>query len=94
MGMVRVHLVAIMAASVLLILMNAASVVADDFSDLKNLTSSMEDTRINANDLAFFLASHNFDAVPENGYVEVKLDGRTLKLIPNGKGPGLCDIII
>jgi hypothetical protein len=35
-----------------------------------------------SNDLAFFLASHNFDATPKDGYVEVKLDGLVHKRSP------------
>jgi hypothetical protein len=93
MGCVRRYNLLIMSACLLLIYLNAVSAAADDLSDLKRITSSMEDPRIDADDLAFFLASHNFDAVPRGGYVEVRLDGRTLKLAPNKDGPGLCDII-
>lgn len=78
----------------LLVLLNAVSAAAEDLSDLKRVTSGMEDQRIDDNDLAFFLASHSFDAVPRGGYVEVSLNGRTLKLVPNGDRAGLCDIIV
>lgn len=82
-----------MSACLLLIYLNAVSAAAEDLPDLKRITSGIEDSRIDANDLAFFLASHNFDAVPRGEYVEVRLDGRALKLVPNGNRPGLCDVI-
>jgi hypothetical protein len=43
-------------------------------------------------ELAFFLATYNYRAVPKDGCVEVDLNGRICKLIPNGNEPGLCDI--
>jgi hypothetical protein len=47
-----------------------------------------------SNDLAFFLASHDFDATPNVGYVEVKLYRAVYKAVPNGNGPGLADLTI
>jgi hypothetical protein len=47
-----------------------------------------------SNDLAFLLASHDFDATPKDGYVEVKLDGLVFKAVPNGNEPGLADLTI
>lgn len=35
------------------------------------------------NDLAFFLATHNFDATPKDGYVQVKIDGTIRKIVLN-----------
>jgi hypothetical protein len=72
--------------------MNAASAMSEDISDLKKLISNNEDTRMNSQDLAFFLATHNYRAVPKDGRVEVELNDRTCKLVPNGIEPGLCDI--
>ena len=43
--------------------------------------------------LAFFLATHGYDAVPKGKHVEVTLSGAVYRLIPNGEKPGLCDII-
>jgi hypothetical protein len=86
------YLLAIMAACILMACMNAASAMSEDISDLKKLISSNEDTRMNSQDLAFFLATHNYRAVPRDGCVEVDLDGKIYKLIPNGNEPGLCDI--
>ncbi len=47
---------------------------------------------ISAEDLAFYLVTHEFDAKPKEGYVEVGLEGRICKLTPNGSAPGLCSI--
>ena len=86
------YLLAITAACILMAFMNTASVIGEDISDLKNLISGNEDTRMNSQDLAFFLATHNYNAVPRDGYVELNLNGIICKLIPNGEKPGLCDI--
>jgi hypothetical protein len=86
------YLLVIMAACILMACMNAAFAMSEDISDLKKLISSNEDTRMNSQDLAFFLATHNYRAVPRDGCVEVDLDGKICKLIPNGNEPGLCDI--
>ena len=59
---------------------------------MKELISYNEDVWISAQDLAFFLATHNYDAVPKDGYVEVHIDKTVLKLVPNGDKPGLCEI--
>ena len=81
-----------MAACILMAFMNTASAIGEDISDLKKLISGNEDTRMNSRDLAFFLATHNYDAMPMDGYVELNLNGTICKLIPNGEKPGLCDI--
>ena len=86
------YLLAIMAACILMAFMNTASAIGEDISDLKILISSNEDTCMNSLDLAFFLATHNYNAVPRDGYVELNLNGIIYKLIPNSEKPGLCDI--
>ena len=63
-------------------------------SDLKSTISSFDDPRMDANDLAFYLVTHDFDAKPKGGYVEVGLEGRICKLTPNGSAPGLCSITV
>ena len=88
------YLLAITAACILMTVMNTASAVGEDISDLKKLISGNEDTRMNSRDLAFFLVTHNYNAVPRDGYVELNLNGTIYKLIPNSKKPGLCDIIV
>lgn len=68
----------------------ASDTSSPDVSDLMSLISGNNDSYITAVDLAFFLATHNYDAVPEDGYVVVRLDRRSCKLVPNGKEPGLA----
>ena len=86
------YLMAIMAASILMAFINMALAMGEDISDLKKLISVNEDVRMNSQDLAFFLATHNYSAMPRDGYVELNLNGIICKLIPNGEKPGLCDI--
>jgi hypothetical protein len=86
------YLLAIMAACILMACINTTSARSEDISDLKKLISTNEDTRMNSPDLAFFIATHNYRAVPKDGCVDVDLNGRICKLIPNGNEPGLCDI--
>jgi len=85
------YLMAIMSACILMAFMNTASAMGEDISDLKKLISVNEDTRMNSLDLAFFLATHNYSVVPKDGYVNVDLDGKIFRLVPNGDKPGLCD---
>jgi hypothetical protein len=70
-----------------------ASGVAES-TELSKLITQNEDTRITPNDLAFFLATHNYDAAPKDGYVQVKIDGTIYKVVPNGEKPGLADLSI
>ena len=86
------YLMAIMAACILMAFMNTAFAMGEDISDLKKLISVNEDVRMNSQDLAFFLATHNYGAVPKDDCVEVMLNDRICKLIPNGNEPGLCEI--
>jgi hypothetical protein len=65
-----------------------------DYQDLVNLTLNNEDTRMNAVDLAFLLATHDFDATPKGGYAVVRINSTVYKLTPNGDEPGLVDIAI
>jgi hypothetical protein len=73
---------------------NPAFCAITESSDLAKLVSEYHDDRMTVNDLAFFLASHNFDATPKEGYVQVKIDGSVYKVMPNGTNPGLADILI
>ena len=88
------YLLAITVACILMAVMNTASAMGEGISDLKKFISDNEDTRMNSRDLAFFLVTHNYNAAPRDGYVELNLNGTIYKLIPNSKKPGLCDIIV
>jgi predicted small secreted protein len=89
------YLMAIMAACIIITAgLNTASASGEDISDLKKLISVNEDVRMNSQDLAFFLATHNYNVVPKDDYVEIDMGGEIYKLVPNGDKPGLCDIVI
>ena len=83
---------AIIIVCIILVSLNTATALGGDIPDLKKLISSNEDARMNTQDLAFFLATHNYNVVPKDGYVELDLNGKILKLIPNGEKSGLCDM--
>jgi hypothetical protein len=95
MPMIRQRAINLLVALILIMLSWAsASATSTSYKDLMNLTISTEDARINAEDLAFLLATHNFDAVPEGAHVIVKLNGTVYKMVPNGGKPGLADITV
>ena len=66
----------------------------DEYAELSKLISQNEDTRITADDLAFFLANHNYDATPMDSYVQVEIDDIIYMVVPNGAHPGLGDLSI
>jgi hypothetical protein len=67
-----------------------ASGVADCTEMIKLISQSCV-ARMTPNDLAFFLATHNYDATPKHGYVQVKIYGTIYKVVPNG---GMADLSI
>jgi hypothetical protein len=66
----------------------------EDLSDLKELTSSFDDPHMNSYDLAFYLATHGYNAVPKEGHVELVLKDSTYILTPNGEKPELCEFAL
>lgn len=73
--------------------MSYASGVADS-TELSKLISQSGDTNTIPNDLAFFLATHNYNAAPKNGYVQAKISDTSYKVVPGGSQPGLSDLPI
>lgn len=66
---------------------------ASEENDLWLLLSSYEDIGITVNDLAFFLATHGYNAKPEGSYVVVTLsDSKAVYLTPNGASIRLADL--
>ena len=61
--------------------------------DLKELISQYPDTHMIVIDLAFFLATHNYNATPKDGYVQVIIDGTIYKAAPNST-TGLAELTI
>ena len=72
----------------------ALSFAAADNSGLMELITQNEDPRMGVKDLAFFLATHDFDAVPKKDHVEVNIDGSVYKLVPNGQLSGLANVTV
>jgi len=79
-------------ALIIVLALPTVSASSDHLSDLKSLISAFDDPRMDADDLAFYLATHGFNATPMGSYIEVDLGGRVYKLTPNGSAPGLCDV--
>jgi hypothetical protein len=61
-------------------------------SDLRSAISSFDDPHMDAKDLAFYLATHDFDARPNDNYVKIDLSKIICTLTPNGPAPKLCTI--
>jgi hypothetical protein len=77
----------------LLLALLISSCSGTEENDLWLFLSSYEDVGITPQDLAFFLATHGYDAEPSGSYVTVKLqDGNTVYLTPNGASPRLADL--
>jgi len=77
---------------ILIGLLHTALASGNDISVLRASVLSFEDSKMTVQDLAFYLVTHNYDAVPKDGYVELQLDGGSYRLVPNGNAPGVCDI--
>jgi hypothetical protein len=86
----------LMAAIICVIIasISCPTTATDDSTDLMKLIAGSEDVRIDAQDLAFLLVTHGFDAMPKDSYAIVKLDKKIYKVTPNGVKPGLADISI
>ncbi len=72
----------------------ALSSAASDNSALMKLITQNEDPRMGIKDLAFFLVTHDFDAVPKKDHVEVQIDDTIYVLVPNGQSSGLANVTV
>ena len=61
--------------------------------NLKVVISQYQDTQMTVDDLAFFLVTHNFNATPKDGYVQVTIDGTIYKAVPNN-ATGIAELTI
>ena len=61
--------------------------------NLKDGISQYQDTHMTVDDFAFFLATHNDDATPKEGYVQVIVDGTIYRAVPNST-TGLAEFSI
>ena len=67
-------------------------VVAED-RGLTEIVSHYYDTHMTVEDLAFFLATHNYNATPKESYVQVAINGTIYKAVPNS-ATGLAELSI
>ena len=74
--------------------MSCPTAATDDYPNFVKMITDGEDVRISAQDLAFLLVTHGFDATPKDSYAIAKLDKKIYKVTPNGVKPGLADISI
>ena len=77
---------------VLMLALPTVNASSEALSDLKSSISAFDDPHMDTQDLAFYLATHGFDASPRGDYVEVHNGGQVYKLTPNGQAPGLASI--
>jgi hypothetical protein len=61
--------------------------------NLKEVISQYQDTHMKVEDLAFLLATHNYNAIPKEGYVQVIVDGTVYSAVPNSS-TGLAELSI
>ncbi|HWQ20345.1 MAG TPA: hypothetical protein VN455_11250 [Methanotrichaceae archaeon] len=92
-GSIEAAICVVFASIIFSSIVNAAGSPVDEAA-LQELISENEDIRWTVDELAFFLATHNFDAAPENGYMAVRLDDATYKMVPYGDRPGLSKAVI
>ena len=61
--------------------------------NLTKVLSLYQDTHMTVEDLAFFLATHNYNATPKEGYVQITIGGTVYSAVPNST-TGLAEISI
>ena len=61
--------------------------------NLTKVLSLYQDTHMTVEDLAFFLATHNYNATPKEGYVQITIGGTVYRAVPNST-TGLAEISI
>jgi len=86
------YLIAALTCTLLVTASPAFGAVAEN-RDLIELISQYQDIHMTVEDLAFFLATHNYNATPKDGYVQVIVDGTIYKAVPNST-TGLAELTI
>jgi hypothetical protein len=89
----RSYLSAVAIACIAIMSLSGSYAAGDEIAELKNICNGYEDQRMDAYDLAFFLAVHGYNVIPKGSYVELNQNGTVYWLVPNGKKSGLCDIL-
>jgi hypothetical protein len=86
------YLIAALTCIVLVSASPAFGAVAEN-NELTKVISQCHDTHMTVEDLAFFLATHNYNATPKDGYVQVTIGGTIYKAVPNS-ATGLAELSI
>jgi hypothetical protein len=92
--MMRQSVTYMTAAAICVLSILAIPAFGAEEASFMGLITNNEDTHITAQDLAFILATHSYDATPEDGCVLVHQDGKDYKLVPNGDASGLADVSV
>ena len=61
--------------------------------DLAEVISQYPDNHMTVEDLAFFLATHNYNATPKEDYVQIVADSTIYKAVPNST-TGLAELTL
>ena len=72
---------------------NPAFGAAAENYDLIKVISQIHDAHMTVEDLAFFLATHDYNSTPEFGYVQIIVGGMIYKAVPNST-TGLAELSI
>jgi hypothetical protein len=67
---------------VIFVSMSPVSGTSTERASLNQLIEENQDLNLDANEMAFLLATHGYDAAPKDNYVIVNIDGETLKIAP------------
>jgi hypothetical protein len=67
---------------VMFTMMGPVSGASTEMVSLHQLIEENPNINMNANEMAFLLATHGYDATPKGNCVIVKVDGETLKIAP------------
>jgi hypothetical protein len=78
---------------IILISANPAFGAVAENQNLKEGISQCHDTHMTVEDLAFILATHNYNATPKEDYVQVTIDCTIYKAVPNST-TGLAELTI
>ena len=72
---------------------NSAFGAVAENHDLTKLISQYHDIHMTFEDLAFFLATHNYNATPKDGYVKITTGDTIYKAVPNS-ATGLAELTV
>ena len=86
------YLIAALTCIVLVSANPAFGAVAEN-KNLTEIISQNQDSHMTVEDLAFYLATHNYNAAPKDGYVQVSIDGTIYRAVPNSS-TGLAELTI